>query len=267
MIKIDEEAVAWARRHNHLYGNLTMEDLTVENAQAVADDLLEGYELLTLHLPDFLEIMGHIDWEATLSPLLNQVKVVYAPLLSELVLGRGLRLAEIQQHMIPELSLRSIRRIANNSLYRLLSPDPNPPSHLPIRFGGRPRRIDARHVYYKFGLNIDPDNFFPIEMSEPIWILVQTLSDGIQSIGKDIENPSMNFYQELLMDPKASGTLADFVIDQGDTFLLMPSRLKSLCTNREQLDAIRQAERVYAEFQEMKEGVRSKLAAVLQEGL
>ncbi len=267
MIGIDKEAIAWARRHNHRFGNLTIDDLTMENAQSIADDLLEGYELLLPYVPDFFRFMGPIDWDPVFHPLLTQMKVIYAPLLSELVLGRGLRLAEIHEHVVPELSIRSIRRIADDSRFKLLSPDPDPPSHMPTRFGGRPRRVDARHVYYKFGLNMDPDNFFPFEMSEPIWVLAETLSDGIQSIGKGMENHLVDFYQELLMDSQASGTLAGFVIDQGETFLSMPSRLRPLCKNKEQLDAIRQAEKIYAEFQEMKEDARSGLVAKLREGL
>ena len=267
MLRIDEEAVAWARRYYSRYGNLTIDDVTMENAQSIANDLLEGYELLIPYIPDFLQIMGPIDWDSVLHPLLTQTKVIYAPLLSELVLGRGLRLVEIQRHVVPELSIRSIRRIANDSWFNLLSPDPDPPSHMPARFGGRPRRVDARNVYYKFGVNMDPSSFFPFEMSEPIWVLAETLSEGIQSIGKGMENHFMDFYQELLMDSQASGTLAEFVMDQADTFISMPSRLRPLCKNNEQLDAIRQAEKVYVEFQEMKEDTRSGLVAKLREGL
>lgn len=266
MDTIDKKTVAWARRHLQRYDNLTIDELTMENAQSIADDLLEGYELMIPYVSDFLQIVGPIDWEATLNPLLTQAKVVYAPILSEWILGRGLRLSEIQQYVVPELSIRSVRRVANESWFKMLAPDPEPPSHMPERFGGRPQRVDGRHVYYKFMPDFDPDNFFPFEMSEPLRHLVETLAEGVQSFGKEMGNPIVDFYQGLLTDSQTSGTLADLVMDQADSFLSMAFRLKPLCVNKEQRKAIRQAEEIFLEFQEMKENIRLGLTARLWEG-
>ena len=105
----DDGLVNWARRFWDLYGDLTLDDLTVGIAKPLTTEVIEGLELMAPYLPELVPEIGPIDWRSEFRPFGNMLRVMSAPLWSELLLGRGLRIAEIQQVAAPELSIRQVR--------------------------------------------------------------------------------------------------------------------------------------------------------------
>lgn len=268
ILTFDDGLMNWAKRFWNLYGNLTIDDLTVGIAKPLATDLIEGLELIAPYLPESMPEIGPIDWKSEFRPFGNMLKVTFAPLWSELLLGRGLRIAEIQQVAAPELSTRHVRRIANESPTWLLRPDPDPPRYLPHRYGAHPRRVDGRHRYYRLGYDFGScaSTLFPFGMSQPLQVFCETFLEGMEPMDlSSAGNATVRMFRGMMVD--SSEDFADMIVDQADSLLKIPSRMISLATDKEQRRAIRHVQRAHSEFREgIQEEMREQLIRGLREG-
>ncbi|MCK4367246.1 MAG: hypothetical protein KAW84_04810 [Thermoplasmata archaeon] len=268
ILTFDDGLMNWAKRFWNLYGDLTIDDLTVGIAKPLAADVIEGLELIAPYLPESMPEIGPIDWKSEFRPFGNMLRVMFAPIWSELLLGRGLRIAEIQQVAAPELSIRHVRRIANESPIWPLHPDPSPPRYLPCRFGAHPRRVDGRHRYYRLGYDFDScaSTLFPFGMSQPLQVFCETFLEEMGGLDlSSAGNATVQILRAVMVN--SSEDLADMIVDQADSLLSIPSRMRSLATDSEQLRAIRQVQRAHSEFREgIQEEMREQLIRGLGEG-
>ncbi len=265
---IDDSLVNWATRFSNLYGDLTLDDLTVGIAKPLATDVTEGLELMAPYLPELVSEIGPIDWRSEFRPFGTMLRVMFAPLWSELLLGRGLRITEVRQVAAPELSTRHVQRIVNEFPAWLLRPDPNPPRYLPHRYGARPRKVDGRFSYYRLGFDLDSraSTLFPSGMSQPLQVFSETLLEEME--GLDLSSAG-NATGQILggMMADSSADFADMIVDQADSLLNIPSRMRPMATDKEQLRAIRQVQRAHSEFRDgIQEEMREQLIHGLGEG-
>lgn len=265
---MDDNALNWAKRFQKNYGDLTLDDLTVEIAKPLATDLVEGFELMAPYLPELVPETLHIDWRSEFRSFGHILRIMFASLWSELLLGRGLRIVEIQQIAAPELSIRHVQRMASESPFWLIRPDPDPPRHLPCSYGARPRKVDGRFSYYRLALDFDsaPENLSPFWMSQPLWVLCETFREEIEGLDLSSAGEAMiRMLNGMIVD--SSDDFADMIVDQADALLSIPSRMRSLATDNEQLMAIRHLEKTYSEFRDgVREEMREQLIRGLREG-
>ena len=79
---LDDSALNWAKRFQSNYGDLSLDDLTVEIAEPLAIDLVEGLELMAPYLPELVPETFHIDWRSEFRSSGYILRIMFASLWS-----------------------------------------------------------------------------------------------------------------------------------------------------------------------------------------
>jgi len=216
-----------------------LEELTPEMVEPLANitiTLLEKTPGLLRNVLNKYRSEMFDDWLGDIYPT---VAIPTALIGSEYVLDRGLTVNEIKDVTLLPSSERTIRRKVNESFAIFTYPDPSPPHLMPHEFNGRPRRVDKRHVFYKFGLDPSMNPRFSPEVRNFLSLYMERIKTSAMQYFKSKRKIAQKEWLSLVLDLTDNPTFLNKSLNLMVGALKIPTRLEKYCYNNSQIERIR----------------------------